>query len=89
MRLMHLYVYHIMVVHTTMLVRGREGGGTVRYVYTYLVIDPRVATVGVGLGLPAYDPGQADRQLIADAMHKRYIVIYYLCDLLITFNGRK
>lgn len=34
------------------------------------VIDPRVATVGVGLGLPSYEPGLADRQLITEAMSK-------------------
>ncbi|GMR48023.1 hypothetical protein PMAYCL1PPCAC_18218 [Pristionchus mayeri] len=34
------------------------------------VIDPRVATVGVGLGLPSFEPGLADRQLIADAISK-------------------
>ncbi|GMS95711.1 hypothetical protein PENTCL1PPCAC_17886, partial [Pristionchus entomophagus] len=34
------------------------------------VMDPRVATVGVGLGLPSFEPGMADRQLIADAISK-------------------
>ncbi|GMT24348.1 hypothetical protein PFISCL1PPCAC_15645, partial [Pristionchus fissidentatus] len=34
------------------------------------VIDPLVATVGVGLGLPSFEPGLADRQLIADAISK-------------------
>ncbi|MCP9265530.1 OTU domain-containing protein 5 [Dirofilaria immitis] len=34
------------------------------------VIDPTKATVGVGLGLPEYSPGAADRSLLQEAMQK-------------------
>lgn len=34
------------------------------------VIDPTKATVGVGLGLPGYTPGAADRNLINEAIQK-------------------
>uniref|UniRef100_A0A8R1XXM6 ubiquitinyl hydrolase 1 n=1 Tax=Onchocerca volvulus TaxID=6282 RepID=A0A8R1XXM6_ONCVO len=34
------------------------------------VIDPTKATVGVGLGLPEYSPGAADRNLLQEAMQK-------------------
>ena len=31
------------------------------------IVDPYKATIGVGLGLPGYSPGAADRNLIKDA----------------------
>ncbi|XP_076763698.1 deubiquitinating enzyme A isoform X2 [Xylocopa sonorina] len=34
------------------------------------IVDPYKATVGVGLGLPSYNPGAADRQLISDAVRQ-------------------
>ncbi|EFO21711.1 hypothetical protein LOAG_06778 [Loa loa] len=34
------------------------------------VIDPTKATVGVGLGLPDYSPGAADRSLLQEALQK-------------------
>ncbi|XP_015439118.1 PREDICTED: OTU domain-containing protein 5-B [Dufourea novaeangliae] len=34
------------------------------------IVDPYKATVGVGLGLPAFNPGSADRQLISDAVRQ-------------------
>ncbi|OZC06850.1 OTU-like cysteine protease [Onchocerca flexuosa] len=34
------------------------------------VVDPTKATVGVGLGLPEYSPGAADRNLLQEAMQK-------------------
>uniref|UniRef100_A0A0R3RYK0 ubiquitinyl hydrolase 1 n=1 Tax=Elaeophora elaphi TaxID=1147741 RepID=A0A0R3RYK0_9BILA len=34
------------------------------------VIDPTKATIGVGLGLPEYSPGAADRNLLQEAMQK-------------------
>lgn len=30
------------------------------------IVDPYKATIGVGLGLPGYSPGSADRNLIKD-----------------------
>lgn len=34
------------------------------------IVDPYKATIGVGLGLPSYNPGSADRQLISDAVRQ-------------------
>ncbi|XP_014481194.1 PREDICTED: OTU domain-containing protein 5-A isoform X3 [Dinoponera quadriceps] len=34
------------------------------------IVDPYKATIGVGLGLPAYNPGAADRALISDAVRQ-------------------
>lgn len=34
------------------------------------IVDPYKATIGVGLGLPAYNPGSADRQLVSDAVRQ-------------------
>lgn len=34
------------------------------------IVDPYKATVGVGLGLPSYSPGAADRALISDAVRQ-------------------
>lgn len=34
------------------------------------IVDPFKATVGVGLGLPSYNPGAADRALISDAVRQ-------------------
>jgi len=34
------------------------------------IVDPHKATIGVGLGLPNYSPGAADRSLINDAMRQ-------------------
>ncbi|XP_066601004.1 OTU domain-containing protein 5-A-like isoform X2 [Prorops nasuta] len=34
------------------------------------IVDPYKATIGVGLGLPAYNPGAADRELISDAVRQ-------------------
>lgn len=34
------------------------------------LVDPYKATVGVGLGLPGYVPGQADKKLMGDAMRQ-------------------
>ncbi|XP_011151142.1 OTU domain-containing protein 5-A isoform X2 [Harpegnathos saltator] len=34
------------------------------------IVDPYKATVGVGLGLPAYNPGAADHALISDAVRQ-------------------
>ncbi|XP_076679826.1 deubiquitinating enzyme A isoform X2 [Andrena cerasifolii] len=34
------------------------------------IVDPYKPTVGVGLGLPSYNPGSADRQLISDAVRQ-------------------
>ncbi|EJW79009.1 hypothetical protein WUBG_10081, partial [Wuchereria bancrofti] len=34
------------------------------------VIDPTKATIGVGLGLPEYSPGAADKSLLQEAMQK-------------------
>ncbi|XP_033320508.1 deubiquitinating enzyme A isoform X3 [Bombus fervidus] len=34
------------------------------------IVDPYKATIGVGLGLPSYNPGAADRQLISDAVRQ-------------------
>ncbi|VDM50593.1 unnamed protein product [Toxocara canis] len=39
--------------------------GTVHY---NSVVDPLSATIGVGLGLPGYSPGSADRNLVRDAL---------------------
>lgn len=33
-------------------------------------MNPYKATIGVGLGLPAYNPGSADRQLVSDAVRQ-------------------
>lgn len=40
------------------------------WIDVFLVIDPTKATVGVGLGLPGYTPGAADRNLINEAIQK-------------------
>uniref|UniRef100_A0A914RRG9 Uncharacterized protein n=1 Tax=Parascaris equorum TaxID=6256 RepID=A0A914RRG9_PAREQ len=32
------------------------------------IVDPLSATIGVGLGLPGYSPGAADRNLMRDAL---------------------
>lgn len=34
------------------------------------VVDPHKATVGVGLGLPNFSPGSADRSLVRDAIRQ-------------------
>lgn len=34
------------------------------------IVDPYKATIGVGLGLPSFNPGSADRQLISDAVRQ-------------------
>lgn len=34
------------------------------------IVDPYKATVGVGLGLPSYNPGSADRALVSDAVRQ-------------------
>lgn len=34
------------------------------------IVDPYKATIGVGLGLPSYNPGAADRALISDAVRQ-------------------
>lgn len=34
------------------------------------IVDPFKATIGVGLGLPSYNPGSADRALITDAVRQ-------------------
>ena len=34
------------------------------------MVDPYKATVGVGLGLPGYVPGQADKKLMGDALRQ-------------------
>lgn len=39
-----------------------------RSVHYNSIVDPFKATVGVGLGLPAYDPGLADKSLLDDAI---------------------
>lgn len=39
-----------------------------RSVHYNSIVDPFKATVGVGLGLPAYDPGLADKSLLEDAI---------------------
>lgn len=39
-----------------------------RGVHYNSIVDPFKATVGVGLGLPAYDPGVADRSLLEKAI---------------------
>ena len=39
-----------------------------RSVHYNSIVDPFKATVGVGLGLPAYDPGIADKTLLEDAI---------------------
>lgn len=39
-----------------------------RSVHYNSIVDPFKATVGVGLGLPAYDPGVADRTLLEKAI---------------------
>lgn len=36
----------------------------------FSVIDPTKATIGVGLGLPEYSPGAADRNLLQEVMKK-------------------
>lgn len=33
------------------------------------LVDPCAATIGVGLGLPQFQPGAADRNLLRDAEH--------------------
>lgn len=38
--------------------------------YLNSVIDPSKATIGVGLGLPEYSPGAADRSLLHEALQK-------------------
>jgi len=39
-----------------------------RSVHYNSIVDPFKATVGVGLGLPAYDPGLADKSLLDKAI---------------------
>lgn len=39
-----------------------------RSVHYNSIVDPFKATVGVGLGLPSYDPGVADKTLLEDAL---------------------
>lgn len=39
-----------------------------RSVHYNSIVDPYKATVGVGLGLPAYDPGRADRSILEKAI---------------------
>lgn len=34
------------------------------------IVDPYKATVGVGLGLPSFNPGSADRALVSDAVRQ-------------------
>lgn len=34
------------------------------------IVDPFKATIGVGLGLPSYNPGAADHALISDAVRQ-------------------
>ncbi|XP_058791758.1 OTU domain-containing protein 5-B [Phymastichus coffea] len=34
------------------------------------IVDPYKATIGVGLGLPSFNPGSADRQLMSDAVRQ-------------------
>ncbi|XP_017875487.1 OTU domain-containing protein 5-A isoform X5 [Ceratina calcarata] len=34
------------------------------------IVDPYKATIGVGLGLPSFNPGAADRQLVSDAVRQ-------------------
>ncbi|XP_048510929.1 OTU domain-containing protein 5-A isoform X2 [Athalia rosae] len=34
------------------------------------IVDPYKATIGVGLGLPSYNPGAADRDLVSDAVRQ-------------------
>lgn len=34
------------------------------------IVDPYKATIGVGLGLPSYNPGAADHALISDAVRQ-------------------
>ncbi|KAL2713781.1 OTU domain-containing protein 5-B isoform X1 [Vespula squamosa] len=34
------------------------------------IVDPYKATIGVGLGLPSFNPGSADRELISDAVRQ-------------------
>lgn len=34
------------------------------------IVDPYKATIGVGLGLPSFNPGAADRALISDAVRQ-------------------
>lgn len=41
-----------------------------RGVHYNSLVDPYKATVGVGLGLPGFVPGQADKKLLGDAMRQ-------------------
>lgn len=34
------------------------------------IVDPHKATVGVGLGLPSYTPGSAEKNLLKDAVRQ-------------------
>jgi OTU domain-containing protein 5 len=34
------------------------------------IVNPYKATIGVGLGLPSFSPGSADRELISDAVRQ-------------------
>ena len=34
------------------------------------IVDPYKATIGVGLGLPSFNPGAADRELVSDAVRQ-------------------
>jgi OTU domain-containing protein 5 len=34
------------------------------------IVDPHKATIGVGLGLPNFSPGSADKKLLTDAVRQ-------------------
>lgn len=50
------------------------------------IVDPYKATIGVGLGLPGYSPGSADRNLIKDVTrHSEELAIEQVqcCDVVL------
>jgi len=34
------------------------------------IVDPHKATIGIGLGLPSFSPGSADKKLLTDAVRQ-------------------
>lgn len=41
-----------------------------RHVHYNSVVDPWAPTIGIGLGLPGYKPGSADKKLVHDALRQ-------------------
>lgn len=71
-------VYHYSSEPINIFQGGGQGGGAEcnepirlsyhRNVHYNSIVDPYKATVGVGLGLPAFNPGMADRSLVSQAL---------------------